>query len=196
MQILQLPRQDPGPGLSWGWPEAAPLAFLPPAVRRDAACPDTADTGPGLPRYQDYLVFSTLTCTHIMNLWIGITLHSHLLWELFFSTHLFHYIWVNRNINKIFSINIRTVLYLVYQYENSRYELVRQIQQRQVQSVSSWWRCEDMMYPRRCPSLGWEARVGRVATLLPPPPPGRRRPGSPALDTRPGCWAASQNHYH
>ena len=69
MQILQLPRQDPGPGLSWGWPEAAPLAFLPPAVRRDAACPDTADTGPGLPRYQDYLVFSTLTCTHIMNLW-------------------------------------------------------------------------------------------------------------------------------
>ena len=49
LQILQLPRQDPGPGLSWGWPEAAPLAFLPPAVRRDAACPDTADTGPGPP---------------------------------------------------------------------------------------------------------------------------------------------------
>ena len=46
---------------------------------------------PALPRYQDYLVFSTLTCTHIMNLWIGITLHSHLLWELFFCTHLFQF---------------------------------------------------------------------------------------------------------
>ena len=29
-----------------------------------------------------------------------------------FCTHLFHYIWVNRIINKISSINIRTVLYL------------------------------------------------------------------------------------
>ena len=67
-----------------------------------------------------------------MNLWDWnyITLHSHLLWELFFCTHLLHYIWVNRIINKISSINRRTVLYLVYQYEDSRYELVRQIQQR------------------------------------------------------------------
>ena len=46
----------------------------------------------------------------------------------------------------------------------------------------------DMMYPRCCPRLGWEARVARVAgvarvarvaTLLPPPPPGRHPPGSP-----------------
>ena len=42
---------------------------------------------PALPRYQDYLVFSTLTCTQYSHYeWtsgIEITLHSHLLWTYF-----------------------------------------------------------------------------------------------------------------
>ena len=55
---------------------------------------------PALPRYQDYLVFSTLTCTHIMNLWDWNYITFPFALELFFCTNLFHYIWngVNRKI--------------------------------------------------------------------------------------------------
>ena len=48
---------------------------------------------PALPRYQDYLVFSTLTCTHIMNEPLGLELHYiPICFGPIFCTHLFHYI--------------------------------------------------------------------------------------------------------
>ena len=60
---------------------------------------------PALPRYQDYFVFSTLTCTHIMNEPLGLELHYiPICFGPIFCTHLFHYIWNGVNwkiINKI-----------------------------------------------------------------------------------------------